>query len=116
MITHYSFQIYQLVKLDCHPRFVKSQRIKDCLCAEMEGSPLPIRMPDTDRATSKSPKPKKSKTMSHSNSLTRSIFTRLRGSQQSSSSIQPSEHRRSKKGDKKEKDKGESRLVYSRVA
>ena len=34
-------QIYQLVKLDCYPRFKKWQVIKDCLRAEMEGQPLP---------------------------------------------------------------------------
>ena len=37
------FQIYQLMKLDSYFRFVRSQLIKDCICAEMAGRPLPIK-------------------------------------------------------------------------
>lgn len=29
------------MKMDCYPRFKKWQVIKECLCAEMEGRPLP---------------------------------------------------------------------------
>ena len=41
----YLTQIYQLMKMDCYPRFKKSPLVKDCLLAEMEGKPLPIDLP-----------------------------------------------------------------------
>lgn len=42
-------QIYQLMKMDCYPRFKKSPLVKECLLAEMEGNPLPIDLPQQDR-------------------------------------------------------------------
>lgn len=38
-------QIYQLMKMDCYFRFVRSQLVKDCLSAEMAGQPLPLHTP-----------------------------------------------------------------------
>ena len=35
-------QIYQLLKMDCYMRFKRSELVKECLLAEMEGEPLPI--------------------------------------------------------------------------
>jgi len=43
-------QIYQLMKMDCYPRFKKSALVKDCLMAEMEGKPLPIDLPQPQQA------------------------------------------------------------------
>ena len=39
------------MKLDCYPRFKKSQVIKDCLCAEMEGKPLPVTLLPTSSSS-----------------------------------------------------------------
>ena len=39
------------MKLDCYPRFKKSQVIKDCLCAEMEGKPLPVSLLPTSSSS-----------------------------------------------------------------
>ncbi|KAL5471520.1 hypothetical protein EMCRGX_G029643 [Ephydatia muelleri] len=36
--------IYRLMKMDCYPRFKKSELAKQCLLAEMEGKPLPVHM------------------------------------------------------------------------
>ncbi len=33
------------MKMDCYPRFKKSPLVKECLLAEMEGTPLPIDLP-----------------------------------------------------------------------
>ena len=38
----YLLQIYQLMKMDCYPRFKKSELAKECLLCEMEGRPLPV--------------------------------------------------------------------------
>ena len=35
-------QIYQLLKMDCYMRFKRSDLVKECLLADMEGNPLPI--------------------------------------------------------------------------
>jgi hypothetical protein len=35
-------QVYQLLKMDCYMRFKKSELVKECLLADMEGEPLPI--------------------------------------------------------------------------
>lgn len=35
-------QIYQLLKMDCYMRFKRSNIVKECLLADMAGSPLPI--------------------------------------------------------------------------
>ena len=48
LLLHSAFsvlQIYHLMKMDCYPRFQKSKLVQDCVCAEMEGRPLPIEMP-----------------------------------------------------------------------
>lgn len=42
-------QIYQLMKMDCYPRFKKSPLVKECLLAEMEGKPLPIDLPQENK-------------------------------------------------------------------
>lgn len=41
-IKIFHVQIYQLMKMDCYPRFKKSELVKECLLAEMTGKPLPI--------------------------------------------------------------------------
>lgn len=35
-------QIYQLLKMDCYMRFKRSDLVKECLLADMEGGVLPI--------------------------------------------------------------------------
>lgn len=35
-------QIYQLLKMDCYMRFKRSDLVKECLLADMEGGALPI--------------------------------------------------------------------------
>ena len=40
--TNPHIQIYRLMKMDCYPRFKRSELVKDCLLAEVEGRTLPI--------------------------------------------------------------------------
>ena len=40
--TLFCWQIFQLMKQDSYPRFLKSELYKQCVVAEMEGKPLPF--------------------------------------------------------------------------
>ena len=43
-------QIYRLMKMDCYPRFKRSELAKQCLLAELEGKSLPVEL-DEKKAT-----------------------------------------------------------------
>jgi len=41
--------IYQLMKMDCYPRFKRSDLAKQCILAEVEGRPLPFEAPPENK-------------------------------------------------------------------
>eukprot|EP00118_Oscarella_pearsei_P004157 m.17291 g.17291 ORF g.17291 m.17291 type:complete len:1328 (+) comp27423_c0_seq1:288-4271(+) len=59
IFTRAQREIFSLMKMDCHPRFIRSTLYQQCVVAEMENLPLPIDPPSPQ--SSKMKKSKKSK-------------------------------------------------------
>ena len=57
----WALQIFSLMKLDCHPRFIRSTLYQQCVIAELENLPLPIDPPSPQAAAKNKRGAKKTK-------------------------------------------------------
>lgn len=109
MFAKAQYEVFRLMKMDCHPRFVRSTLYQQCVVAEIEGLPLPI---DPPLPHLKAPGGKKTtvpkKARSHTISGSRNYHTLDPVQAQSNSSISsgyssPGEERKKREKEKKKR-------------